>query len=209
MLGGAAHDKKDPQLFSGLRSMNPSPTPESTLDFILATQIIVAWAGQGEGDAQHLGWWPLDMSEFGGQDFFQRVFPATSAWATLQSLREAAIREDTRLRESTQNPQQFRTLFYLGFDMDKRLESRLQSLKRSDKDPMRHLPNIARFIESSWDKEYFQDWFQGHGPCPPFAQEPVGRRLKGTPPESPELLIQKLTSALTLSAQYPMPHYQI
>ena len=69
-----------------------SPIPMSELDAALTAQLVVAWAGEG-GEEKRLGWWRCDLvSEFGGQDLFQRLLPSTWTWAVLQGAREAARR---------------------------------------------------------------------------------------------------------------------
>ena len=74
---------------NGVTSAEPIAT--SVLDKILASQIVVAWAGESGEEEPRLGWWKTDLkSEFGGEDLFRRLLPNTSEWAVLQAIREAA-----------------------------------------------------------------------------------------------------------------------
>lgn len=108
-----------------------APTPTSDLDRLLAAQLAVAWAGES-GEERRLGWWRTDLvSEFGGHDLFKRLLPHTWAWAALQGAREAARRRDAELRAKANDPDQILSLFSLGFELDERVEERLNELKRS------------------------------------------------------------------------------
>lgn len=61
----------------------PLPLPPSAADSILTAQFVVGWAGE-KGDEPRLGWWRCDLvSEYGGQDLFERLLPHTWQWAVL------------------------------------------------------------------------------------------------------------------------------
>ena len=187
---------------------NASPIPRSELDQVLAAQLAIAWAGEA-GEEPRLGWWRSDLtSEFGGEDLFQRLLPRTWRWATLQGAREAARRRDAEARAKDHDPDRILSLFRLGFEVDERLDERFQELKASGKDPSRHCPPSAKSSPTGGSRAKFADWVRGHGEAD-VVTAPVGRRLKGEPPESLGLLVQKLVAALApLGDEYPLPHYR-
>ena len=180
----------------------------SVLDQILVLQIVVGWAGES-GEEKRLGWWKTDLaSEFGGQDLFSRLLPATAAWAVYQGVREAAARRDAELRSQAHDPDEIITLFSFGFALDERLEDRFQFLKRSGATPPEALPNLSSVVSGKWDRDAFEDWAKGHGKAS-VEKVPVGRRLRGEVPESIELTARNLVAALApLSDEYSMPHYR-
>ncbi|PJB45700.1 MAG: BREX-6 system BrxE protein [Deltaproteobacteria bacterium CG_4_9_14_3_um_filter_63_12] len=184
-----------------------SPIPMSELDAALTAQLVVAWAGEG-GEEKRLGWWRCDLvSEFGGQDLFQRLLPSTWTWAVLQGAREAARRTDAELRRQDHDPDAILSLFSLGFELDERLEERLQDLKRSGRDPSSALPGLSAIVPS-WNRAHFFEWVQGHGDADSSAT-PIGRRLAGDPPSTLGRQVQHLVAALAPAADhYPMPHYR-
>jgi len=109
-------------------SFSQDPVPVSEVDFLLTAQVGVAWAGEG-GEEPRLGWWRSDLaSEFGGEDLFRRLLPSTWRWATLQGARAAAMRRDHEIRAHDHDPDRLLTLFNLGFEIDERVEERLQHL---------------------------------------------------------------------------------
>ena len=184
------------------------PIATSLLDSILSAQIVVAWAGES-GEEKRLGWWPTDFcSEFGGEDLFRQMLPHSWAWATLQSVREAARRADARLRSDVHDEDVVLSLFNLGFSLNERLEERLQSLKRTGQPPTDALPGLKGIIDVPWNLESFKDWVSGHGKVTSETL-PTGRRIRGSIPDSPELMVEKLVAGLLpLSDSYPMPHYR-
>src|SRR5437588_5119616 len=100
---------------------------DTTLDAILATQLTVAWAGEGRCAPRRLGWWDTDLiDEAWGGDLLARLLPRTHAWASL----EAARRSDAKARGKMANPDKMRTLFFLGFELDEQVSDRLAALKR-------------------------------------------------------------------------------
>jgi hypothetical protein len=189
-------------------SLSRDPLPVSELDFLLTAQIAVAWAGEG-GEEPRLGWWRSDLaSEFGGEDLFCRLLPSTWRWATLQDARAAAMRRDRENRAHDHDADRLLTLFNLGFEIDERVEERLQHLKRSGQDPMTALPGLSDAIAPTWEETRFADWVSGHGETE-FAVSPVGRRIKGSFPGTLDLMVRRLVGALyPLSEDYPSPHFR-
>lgn len=180
----------------------------SEIDQILTAQLAVAWAGEN-GESPRLKWWQTDLiSEFGGQDLFQQLLPSTWEWAALQSAREAACRCDSELRQLDNDPDQILSLYHLGFAVEERTEERLLDLKRSGEAPLFSLPGLKDVLTPAWDADQFGNWVQGHGKSD-TVPAPIGRRLKGDPPESLELLVNRLVAACwPLASKYPLPHFR-
>jgi hypothetical protein len=181
----------------------------SEIDALLTVQIAVAWAGEKGREEPRLGWWRSDLvSEYGGQDLFQRLLPHTWQWAMLQAAREAARRRDAELRGQDHDPDRILSLYRLGFEIDEHVEERLQGLKRSAKDPQDALPGLRDVIAEPWHAERFGDWVQGHGEVK-FVKAPIGRRLTGNAPAPLDRLVRSLVAALwPLADDYPLPHYR-
>jgi hypothetical protein len=187
---------------------NRSLPSDAELDRILVVQLAVAWAGES-GEEPRLGWWRSDLtSEFGGEDLFQRLLPRTWRWATLQAAREAARRKDAEVRDRDHDPDRVLSLFRLGFETDERLDERFQKWKCSGKTPLEAFPALNKVVADSWDQAGFAAWVRSHGEADTVTA-PIGRRLKGAPPESLGLLVHNLVSALVpLGDEYPLPHYR-
>ena len=126
------------------------PLTAAAIDQLLAAQLIIAWAGEKGGeDERRLGWWRSDLvSEFGGQDLFERLLPHTWQWAMFQAVREAARRQDEKIRASDHNPDRLQSLFSLGFDVEERTDERLQDFKRSGKSPVECLPELKAILDA-------------------------------------------------------------
>ena len=187
----------------------PSPAPSiAEIDAVLTAQFAVAWAGEG-GEEPRLGWWRSDLcSEYGGEDLFSRLLPHTWQWAVLQAAREAARRTDEEGRGQHHDPDEIVSLFYMGFELDERIEERLQDLKRSGATPAQALPALAEVVHEAWDSATFEAWTAAHGKAN-FAAEPIGRRVKGAPPEQLKELTTQLLAALDPPAdKYPLPHFR-
>ena len=182
--------------------------PVSVIDRLLATQLIVAWSGE-TGEERRLGWWRTDLtSEFGGKDLFRRLLPNTWEWAVLQANREAARKRDSELRQQENDPDRIVTLFFMGHEIDERVDERLQDLKRSSRPPLTALPALTEILGQDWNPKAFGDWIQGHGEGK-YTTTSVGRRINGSMPESIELRIQGLVAACwPLSNHYSLPHYR-
>jgi hypothetical protein len=180
----------------------------ATLDHVLSRQFAVAWAGE-TGEERRLGWWSTDLvSEFGGQDLFRRLMPATWTWAVFQAVREAARRHDYRLRSQAHNPDKLRTLFCFGPELDTRLDERLQDLKRAGGDPRRVLPDLGELVDSPFSTTNFGAWVRLHG-LAEVVPEPAGRRIKGSAPPALDVSTNQLVAALDpLGAEYPLPYFR-
>lgn len=186
----------------------PERLPTEDLDRLLEAQIIVAWAGEG-GEEPRLGWWKTDMmSEFGGEDLFQRLLPQTWEWAVIQAAREAARRHDAQLRAKVHDPDTLVSLYRLGFTLDERVDERVQELKRSGVSPKEAFPALRGLMSQDWDRGRFLDWVQDHG-IAEFDAAPAGRQLKGSPPDALAETVDRLIAALApLSDQYPLPYFR-
>ena len=136
------------------------------------------------------------------------VLPSTWPWAVLQAVREAARRKDAEFRRQDHNPDRILSLFSLGFEVDERLDERLQDLKGSGRTPEESLPGLTDGIEVSWNRDHFTDWIRGHGEVESVTA-PVGRRLKGEPPTNLDQVVSRLIGAFApLAEGYPLPHYR-
>lgn len=186
----------------------PAKISTVEIDLVLRAQLAVGWAGE-KGEVRRLGWWQTDLvSEFGGQDLFQQLMPHTWEWAVLQAAREAARRRDAELRQRDHDPDQILSLFSLGFAVDERTDQRLLDLKRTGASPLDALPGLKDVVTATWQADHFSNWAQGHGKVD-WVTAPIGRRLKGEPPESLETLVHRLVAALSpFPDDYPLPHYR-
>lgn len=147
-------------------------------------------------------------SEFGGEDLFRRMLPNTWRWAVLTAAREAARRTDAESRREAHDADAFLSLFSLGADVDRRLDERLADLTRSGQAPEIALPGLEPWLGKPFDREAFAAWVGEHGE-PATAQSPVGRRLRGAPPDDLEAAIRGLVAALSpLGPGYPLPHFK-
>ena len=193
---------------SAPRRPAPVPIPMSEIDHALTAQFVVAWAGE-TGEEKRLGWWRTDLvSEYGGKDLFRRLLPNTSEWAVLQAAREAARRKDAELRRQDHDPDRILSLYNFGFELDERIEERLQDLKRSGNTPYEALPGLNDGMQITWKRDRFLDWVRGHGEIETTAT-PSGRRIKGDPPTNLDQLVRRLVSALApLADSYPLPHFK-
>lgn len=177
------------------------------LDRALSAQLVVAWAGERADDPPRLNWWNTNLiSEFGGEDLFRDLMPATWAWATVQAAREAARRHEARARAADHAPDQLRSLFHLGTAVDERLDERLLEHKARGRAPEEALPLYAAAIKGGFDLNRFAAWL-GARPAEASLPSAVGRALVGGPPASLDALIDALLGALLpLDKVYPLPH---
>jgi hypothetical protein len=177
------------------------------LDAALTAQLVVAWAGEA-GEEKRLGWWRSDLvSEFGGEDLFRRLLPATWRWAVLQGAREAARRVDAERRKLDNDPDRIVSLFSLGFELDERIEERLQDLKRGGDEPVEALEGLS-IIQQPWSRDRFFEWVAGHGQADHVAS-PAGRRIKGEMPGALSDRVRVLVAGLAPAAdEYPLPHFR-
>jgi hypothetical protein len=189
---------------------------ETALDAILTLQLAIAWAGEGRCDPPRLGWWQTDLTDpDGGGDLLRRLLPRTHAWAGLEAVREAARRTDARLRTSLAHPDQLRTIYFLGFEVDERLQERLSAHKRSGVEPRVALPGLVYasvLVDggASFSPETFATYLRAGRVVGEAAVVPGGRELKGAVPDEPALLVAKLASILVpFAPQYPLPHARL
>jgi hypothetical protein len=194
------------------RATAASPIPNSALDQALTAQIVVAWAGEG-GEDPRLRWWRTDLiSEFGGEDLFRRLLPQTWEWALLQAVREAARRKDEELRRQSSDADRLVSLYRFGFELDERIEERLQAHKRSGRKPHEALPDLFHGMGGEqgghWSQEAFLQWVEGHGTAE-VTTTPSGRLIKGQLPGSLDQKVHRLVAALApLGEGYPLPHFR-
>ena len=180
------------------------------LDSILALQLTVAWAGEGACDPPRLGWWATDLvDEAGGGDLLLRLLPKTHAWAGLEAAREAARREDERARRTQASPDDLRTLFFLGVEVDERLAERLADLKRLGRPPSEALP-LPVVIGGVFSKDGLAAALATPGVKSRVQVVPGARQVLGARPEAPDLVARNLAAALLpLSESYPLPFYRL
>jgi hypothetical protein len=106
----------------------PGEIPEATLDAVLTTQLVVAWAGEARCEPKRLGWWETDLvDEAGGADLLRLLAPTTWRWAAFEAAREAARRVDEQARKRMADPDAVRSIFFLGFAWENRLPTALRS----------------------------------------------------------------------------------
>jgi hypothetical protein len=180
----------------------------SEIDRTLTAQLAVAWAGEN-GEEPRLGWWRSDLaSPYGGMDLFRHLLPSTVEWAVLQGAREAARRTDGDVRRRDHDPDRIVSLFSLGFELDERIDERLQDLKRSGVRPTKALPELGEILTPTWNRARFLDWISSHGK-PEVTAAPVGRRIKANFATSLDENVHQLIGALApLFDEYPLPHFR-
>lgn len=183
---------------------------DATLDSILAWQITIAWAGEGECEPKRLGWWRTDLiDEAGGGDLFQRMFPKTHAWAALEAVRQVAIQHDQRKRQRSAQPDAIQTLFFWGFSIDEQLVDRLAVLKRGQKSPETSL-DLPLKLDSDFVISDLEAVLKIPGQSIDYEVVPDGRQLKGEPSPSQALRARNLAAALLpLKEDYSMPFYRM
>lgn len=183
---------------------------QDTLDNILALQIIVAWAGEGVCEPKRLDWWRTDlMDENGGGDLFQRLFPKTHQWVSLQALRQAAIQQDRRKRLDMAKPNAVRTLFFWGFSVDEQLTERLAFHKQSGVNPIDVLP-FSLDIYQPFSQANFEEAISIPHQKVDFKVVPSGREIFGEMLKALDECAKKLAFALLpIVKSYPMPFYRL
>ncbi len=187
-----------------------STIADQDLDRILALQLTVAWAGEGICEPPRLGWWKTDLIDpAGGGDLMARLFPQTHEWAALEAVREAARRTDAAARAGTSDPDKLRTLYFLGFEVDERLDERLASHKRSGGAPAEALP-LPLELGAEFSAEALEGALRLDGEKVRIEKEPGGRRVVGQMPEEPAAVVRRLAAALApFPDAYPMPFYRL
>lgn len=180
------------------------------IDRILATQLLVAWAGEGICEPRRFGWWDTDLiDEAGGGDLLARLAPRTHAWASLELVRSAARRVDALARSKHGEPDKLHTIFFLGFATDERVADRLAELKRQGRAPHEALP-LPFQLGAQFPQDEVLAFLTQAGPARFEPVPPVGRRLIGTPPRNPDEMVLHLAAALVPVADaYPLPFYKV
>lgn len=180
------------------------------IDAVLATQLFVAWAGEGRSEPRRLGWWETDLvDQAGGGDLLARLAPRTHAWASLQLVREAARQVDARARGRHGDPDKLRTIFFLGFELDEQVADRLAELKRQGRAPEEVLPLPFR-LEAEFDRERVVAVLSRAGEVSFEVVPPVGRQVKGPAPTAAQEMVQTLAAALLPIAEgYPLPFFKV
>jgi hypothetical protein len=182
----------------------------SDLDTILALQVTMAWAGEGLSEPKRLDWWKTDLiDKEGGGDLFKRLLPKTHMWASLDAARNAAIHVDTQARLSMAKPDKIRTLFFWSFEMDEKIQGRLDYHRHRSKLPTDALP-ISVNIYSPFNKAELEEAIRIPGQKMNFKIVPGGRELIGPLPDLLELKARHLTFALLpFEKNYPAPFFRM
>lgn len=122
-----------------------------TLDAILALQLTVGWAGEKAEAPERLGWWNTGLTDaMAGGDLFAPLLPRTFVWAGLELARAAALRADRDARGQLARPDEVRTLFHFGFELDEALADRLKHHKRHTESPERAFGSLWG-VRHSWE----------------------------------------------------------
>lgn len=178
----------------------------AALDAVLGVQLTVAWAGEGRCEPRRLGWWETDLVDAGGGgDLMKRLLPRTHAWAALEAAREAARRVDERARKQMRDPDQLRSIFFLGFAQDEAVSDRLGELERAGRPPGEAL---ALGVREPFSSDALAARFGRSDVA--FEVVPSGRALKGRMPTDLAELVGRLAAALVPFAdRYPAPFYKV
>ena len=185
-------------------------TSDTDLDHILALQLTIAWAGEGICEPPRLGWWKTDLiDEAGGGDLMARLLPKTHVWASLEAVREAALRADAAARTAMSDPDKLRTLFFLGFEVDERLDERLALHKRSGIAPVDALP-LPLVLGTEFSSEALEGALRLSDGKVEHTVVPGGRQVRGQMPDETAEVVRRLAAALLPFADtYPMPFYRL
>lgn len=194
----------------GLHHSEEPPLDGVVLNEILAVQLTIAWAGEARTDPPRLGWWQTAMNDdLGGRDLLRRLTPRTHRWATLEVARHAARKVDAALRAQSADADLLQSLFRLGSAIDEQLDDRLAAHKRHEGAPNEVLP-LPLDLDGAFDRAAFGRWLESLGKPPAPESTPVGRRLRGAPPNDPLAAVRLLAAALhPLTEPYPAPHYRL
>ncbi|ESA32464.1 hypothetical protein N836_26010 [Leptolyngbya sp. Heron Island J] len=191
-------------------TLSKQPIADSVLDSILVWQFVVAWAGESLCEPSRLGWWRTDLiDKDGGGDFLQRLLPKTYLWASLEAVREAAIRTDQQKRQRLAQADQVNTLFFWGFELDEKLQDRLAVHKRGQKSPADRL-DLPLELGAEFDPADLKAVLTRPGSDNGKGYKLVseGRAMQGVPPQSLDLRAKHLAAALLpFTDSYPMPFY--
>jgi len=186
---------------------------EDALDEVLTWQLLVAWAGEGNGELQRLSWWRTDLTDKeGGGDFFYRLLPRTWEWAAFEAAREAAIWQDKRSRLQLAQGDRINTLFFWGFEIDEQLNDRLLVHKYCQR-PIEETLNFPLLLSETFDSDAFEQVLASIEQ-PQYRVVPSGREI-GTAKRSESVVDCARRSHLLAAAllplleRYPMPFYRL
>ena len=179
------------------------------LDEILALQFLIGWAGEGRCEPARLGWWDTDLvDEMGGGYFLRDLLPRTHRWAALEAVREAARRAAEAVRKKSAEADKIRSLYHLGYEVDRQIDERLGELKASGQDPKQVLPHLA-LIDDDFDADRLANWLADRADVD-TRQTPGGRRIKGDIPDDPHRRARALAAAhVPFDDSYPQPYFEI
>jgi hypothetical protein len=178
------------------------------LDYILAIQFSVAWAGERGSDPERLGWWQTDLiDEDTGGDLFARLLPRTKNWAGLSLARRAAVRVDASARTLVPNGDQVRSLFHFGFEIDEQLCDRVAEHRRHERLPKDALPLVFA-VNYAWSKTAFAERW-GRLATVKCEATSVGRRLKAKNLSAIEAARQFAAALFPLHEKYPLPSLEV
>ncbi|NJM99700.1 MAG: BREX-6 system BrxE protein [Phormidesmis sp. RL_2_1] len=182
-------------------SMAHSSAETNALDEILTWQLLVAWAGEGNGELQRLGWWRTDLTdEAGGGDFFRRLLPRTWEWAAFEAAREAAILQDKSSRLQLAQGDRINTLFFWGFEIDEQLNDRLLACKHHHQ-PIEETLNFPLSLSATFDRDAFEQVLASVEQ-PEYRVVPGGREI-GTVEGS-----QSVVDCASDRTYWPLPSYR-
>ena len=177
------------------------------IDAILALQLMVAWAGEAESQPPRLVWWRTDLvDKDGGAGLLFDLLPRTWRWASLQAVRQAAIRVDRRVRQQMAQTDDVRTLFHWGFHIDEKLEERLLAHKQSSADPDSVLP-LSLSLDGAFDPNTFIAAISAFGNVETRVV-PDGRELLDIPETPVEIAAALAAALLPLAPTWPAPFYR-
>lgn len=173
-----------------------------TLDAILHFQLRLAWAGEALCEPARLSWWRTDLIDpDSGGDLIRRLAPRTHAWASLEAAREAARLTDRKARSQLADPDQARTLFFWGFELDELLADRL----REQKSALAIAPCLDKFDRGELERQ-----FKALAPTASYLVQSTGRQMRGPRPEDPAEAARHLMAGLTpFTESYPAPFFRV
>ena len=176
------------------------------LDFILAVQLSVAWAGEKGGDPPRIGWWDTDLvDEAAGGDLYGRLLPRTAAWAGLEAVRLAAIRADKKRREQLADADHAITLFHFGFHVDEQLRDRLRDHKRRGASPAEVLGK-AYAVAERFDRSHFEAYLSKF-PQPKTQVIPGARQIGSRAQTATDRASLLAAALLPIAGTYPLPFF--
>ena len=183
----------------------------SQLDKILAMQFTIAWAGEGLSDPRRLDWWKTDLiDEDGGGDLLKRLCPQTHQWVSLEAARKAAIQVDRQKHTAMAQPDQLRSLFFWGFEVDEKLQERILWHKHRLKPPGAVLPVPIDIISKNFNRDSLAYALQVEAEKPTYRLGPGGREILNKLTDNPVRIAQLLGATLIpFSDDYPSPFYRL